>query len=83
MWPPMIEIGLPQRTMRGPISRPSRMASRSLNIVTFLGPFSRIDVTPDSSEMRALRADCSVRTSSGSVATSSPGRPSPKPLLCV
>ena len=83
MWPPMIEIGRPQSTMRGPISRPSRTASRSLNMVTFLGPFSRTDVTPDSSDLRTLRADCRVSTSSGSSATSSPGRPSPKPLLCV
>jgi hypothetical protein len=31
-------------------------------MVTFLGPFSRIDVTPEKSETLALRADWRVRT---------------------
>ena len=69
--------------MRGPVSRPASMASRSRNMVTFLGPFSRIDVTPEKRETLALRADWRVRTSSGRRARSSPGRPSPKPLWCV
>ena len=52
-------------------------------MVTFLGPFSRMVVTPVKSEARALRADWRASTSSGRVARSSPARPSPKPLWWV
>ena len=56
MCPPMIETGLPQRIIRGPIASPSLMASRNRNIVMFFGPFSRIVVTPENRLRRALPA---------------------------
>ena len=77
----MMDTGRPQRTIRGPVSLPSRIASRSLNMVWFFGPFSRMEVTPENKAILALRADWSVSTSSGSAARSSPARPSPNPLL--
>ena len=52
-------------------------------MVMFLGPFSRMVVTPENRLRRAFLADWMVRISSSRAARSSPLRPSPKPLLWV
>ena len=54
MCPPVIAIGRPQMTMRGPGASLRRMPSRSEKATLPLAPFSRSVVTPEWSRVRAF-----------------------------
>src|SRR6267378_1713039 len=60
MCPPVIVIGRPQTTMRGPGASRRRMPSRSEKATLPLAPFSRSVVTPECSSVRAFLAACSM-----------------------
>ena len=83
MCPPVIVIGRPQMTIRGPGASLRRIPSRSETATLPLAPFSRSVVTPECSSVRAFLAACRSRMSSSSLATSSPRVPSPGATRCV
>src|SRR2546427_4887949 len=83
MCPPVMAMGRPQMTMRGPGASWRRMPSRSENATCPLAPFSRSVVTPECRSVRAFFAACKSRMSSSSLATSSPSVPSPGATRCV
>ena len=83
MCPPVIAIGRPQMTIRGPGASLRRMPSRSEKATLPLAPFSRSVVTPEWSRVRAFLAAWSSRMSSSSFAMSSPSVPSPGATRCV
>ena len=60
-WPPVVVMGRPDASTRGPFTSPSRMASLREKVVVFHPPQSQTVVTPVCSAMATLWAERSRR----------------------
>ena len=81
--PPVTVTGCPATMTLGPATSPWRIPSLREKAVRFQDPASHRVVTPDTNARSTFLADRNSRTSSESLITSSPLRPSPGILVWV